>query len=120
MVPSKSFFPRFFLNRNSKAHDIWGLSEQLDRLQKRRRLNKNWSAKKGATCRQPYCAATVSRTVKVYPQWHWRVRSMNSSSTSSMQANIIVSPHFAQGGCCVALLGSIGACWVLAMEAALH
>ena len=45
---------------------------------------------------------------------------MNSSSTSSIQANIIVSPHFAQGGCCVALLDSIGACWVLAMEAALH
>ena len=25
---------------------------------------------------------------------------MNSSSTSSIQANIIVSPHFAQGGLC--------------------
>ena len=39
------------------------------------------------------------RTVKEYPQWNWKVRSMNSSSTSSIQANIIVSPHFAQGGC---------------------
>ena len=90
------------------------------RLQERRRLNNNWSPKKGATCP----LAILSGGGKPHSQGISAVALegtlheliINKFNTSEHHRE----PAFRTGGCCVALLDSIGACSVLAMEAASH